>query len=738
MRSRLTKVALVVMLAGAFVIRLAYILKIKNLAIYYHPFLDSAFFNDLAHFKRSVAWVDAALPFREPLYGFLVASFYSIFKESLTLIRVIQGIFGTISVGLVYLIARRTYGELAGIISGFLFALFIPAIFFTAEINEAGVVAMLILLGLYLLEKPPAGTRPAHILGSGIVLGFAYLGRITAAGALVGSILGAATGKSAKRSMVLVIVGIAIPIVLYQTLLLENDRGTLVPLRSGWYAFLGAGNDGSLAKNETQTIEVGRSDEKYPVIVSTDRVPGQRDASRLAAIEIGKKVSSSEANRHWWRRAVAKLSNETRSSISSYLKRFGMILGASQPPSNFDMRFVARFSGILRTHIFTFSLVAPLGLLGLVLLRRRQALPVTISIAAMITIASIFPVSDIDKFLIASLLTIPAGGLTAFVIDTLRSRHLSRGLLYIALAVGLGIVLALFPRAKLDEPSQLVLLGDLYAEASLYGKAEDAYRQAIAQDPDLPQAYVSLARLYGNTGKSEKATTILDQALSRNIDDPRIRIEKASLLVLLNRAPEAKADLLALQEIYPYQPRVRELMGLCLLSEKDAQSAIEELNKEMEYGGGGFVTYAALGRAYFAIENYSEAAKYLEQALNLNPLSTAVTSLAMLLADAYTKLEYHYKACDVLSRIARVDPGNMPVRFKLANCLYRAGRLDESLKEFEQLHKFDPTNADILVNMGTVYADMDSLDRAIKVWKEALKLDPNNDLARENLKRAKQ
>jgi tetratricopeptide (TPR) repeat protein len=109
----------------------------------------------------------------------------------------------------------------------------------------------------------------------------------------------------------------------------------------------------------------------------------------------------------------------------------------------------------------------------------------------------------------------------------------------------------------------------------------------------------------------------------------------------------------------------------------------------------------------------------------------------MQLADAYTRLGYHYKACDLLSKILAVDPGNMPLRFKFANCLYRAEQYVDALSHFEELHKYDPSNADVLLNMGTVYAAMDSLDRAIQMWEQALVLDPTNEPARENLEAAR-
>jgi tetratricopeptide (TPR) repeat protein len=57
---------------------------------------------------------------------------------------------------------------------------------------------------------------------------------------------------------------------------------------------------------------------------------------------------------------------------------------------------------------------------------------------------------------------------------------------------------------------------------------------------------------------------------------------------------------------------------------------------------------------------------------------------------------------------------------------------------FRDLLKFDPTNADIALNMGTTYAAMDSVDKAIEMWEHALTIDPDNEIARENLRTARE
>jgi tetratricopeptide (TPR) repeat protein len=298
-----------------------------------------------------------------------------------------------------------------------------------------------------------------------------------------------------------------------------------------------------------------------------------------------------------------------------------------------------------------------------------------------------------------------------------------------------GLVVFLLPAEETDRVANLVAAGDVYGEVAVFDKAEEFYREAMEQYPDRPEPYVSLARLYGNTGKPQAGVDILNSAAGRRVEDPRVGIEKASLLIILGRHDEALSGLEAVKHTHPYEPRLHQLMGLSHLDRGRPDLALADLEKELDYVGGGFITYSGLGRAKLELGEYEEAARYLESALAINPFNAPAS---VQLADTYSNLEQPLKACEVLGNILSVDPGNMPLRFKLANCLFRADRPMDALGHLKELYKYDPGNADILVNMGTVYASMDSLGRAVEAWERALVLDPNTDMARDNLKLAEE
>jgi tetratricopeptide (TPR) repeat protein len=531
------------------------------------------------------------------------------------------------------------------------------------------------------------------------------------------------------------VIGFLIAPMCHQFVLVRADQRALLPLRTSWQAFLGSGTTGGTATEARYEISVAGQDGAYRAIAVPDLIEGQRDAVRFAAIEDSAVKTPVEAHAHWQRRVMEDFASDPLRYLGTYFAKLGLFWGTSQPPGGLDMRFLSRYSLLLRTRIFSFAVIAALGLVGLVLGVRRSALHLAVFVPLASLMTALLLISDAGKTMVLPFLCVFSGYFAADIVARLRRGDTGRAVARIVAAAILGFVVSLLPAEDVDRVANLVAVGDTYGEVAIFDNAEGLYREAMDLDHDRPEPYISLARLYGNTGKTQAGIEILNTATGRGVDDPRIDIELASLLIVTGRHDEALAVLERVRRTYPYEPRLHQLMGLSYLERDRPDVALEQLQKELDYVGGGFITYSALGRAKFQLEEYEDAADYLETALSFNPYGA---SASVQLADTYTKLGQHLKACEVLGNILSVDPGNIPLRFKLANCLFRAERPHDALRHFKELYKYDPGNADILVNMGAVYAEMDSLDKAVQAWQRALVLDPNNDMARENLELAEE
>jgi len=506
-----------------------------------------------------------------------------------------------------------------------------------------------------------------------------------------------------------------------------------VPLRTNWHAFLGSGSVGGTTKLPHYDVSVTTVRGAYRAVVSPDWGDGQKDALRLAEVESGEALTSSAASRHWRDRTLTDLRTHPTQYLRNYLTKLGLFWGPSEPPANIDSRYMARHSFLLKNLLLSFAVITPLGLVG-ILRRGTGLLHLSAFVLLYSLVAGLFLITDSDKLVVVPFLAIFAGALTSEIVGAARTLRMRRSASYLLTAANIGVVLYLFPHSPVDEGRQAVIQGDIYREEAIFDKAEAAYRDAVMVSPDNADSYIQLSRIYSGAWKPEEALNTLAGASGTASADPRLLVEKASVLFMLARYDEAIRAARIVGDSHPFEPRLHEVIGISLLAKGDVEGALTELRQEVEYTGGGFVTYSALGKACLDLGRYSEATGYLEQAFRLNPSSTQV---AMQLADSYNKMEQYIRACDVLSRVLSVDPGNMPVRFKFANSLYRAGRYEDSLKQFRELSNFDPRNADVVLNMGTVYAAMDSTTLAVQMWEKALRLDPDNQLAKENLEEAR-
>ncbi len=728
-------IPLAVLLLGVLV-RVLFTLQVRDIPFYYHPVVDSGFFHQWAKFKAQTAWVDGALPFREPGYAFFLAILYRVFGESLTIARLVQAVLGGLTALLVYQVGATLFNRAAGAVAGVIFSLLSLAIFFTGELNETTLVVFLVVLSSYSLIKARTGPTYALCGLSGLLLGMAFISKFTVIVALIAwAVQLLLESKPRLRAgTVLLVVGFLVAPICYNALLLDSNETAAFPTRAGWHAFLGSSSTGGMDKRPYYRITLGAEAGASRAYAETDLTDGERDALRFAKIEGGQPLDRRASGRYWLDRTFDDFITAPSAFLGHYAAKLGIIWGRSLPSSNVDSRFAARYSFLLRNVIFPFAGLAALGLLGLLVFTRRGSSSILLFVVLYTLAAGGFLVSDSDKMLLVPFLAVFCGQLVYEVFAGFRRGKAARSVLYAAIGIVLALALTRLPHVPVNEARHYMILGDIYSNESLFDRAEESYGRALEVNPDFSDAALALARLHATTGKPDEALSALDAAISRDGDNPRLRIEKASLLTYLGKPSEAMEELASVERSYPYEPRLHQFKGLALLELDEPEAAVEELKLEISYVGGDFVTFSSLGRAEYRLEKYEEAAGAFEVALSSNPYSAPIV---MQLADCYTMLERYENAAEILARVASVDPGNVRLRFKLGNALYRSGRYNEALGNFKEISKFDPRNTDILLNMGVVYAEMDSLDQAIDVWERVLELEPGNEIARDNIRTAR-
>ncbi len=145
-------IALILLLAVAFLIRMGYILEIRDAPHTLAPSVDAAFHHQWA--KRVASGDPGDLPFfRAPLYPWLLGGIYKFFGDSPLPSRIFQVLLSTLTVWLLWSLGRRLFGATVGWISGIVYAFYGLSIYFAGELLITTLIVFLDLVILWLLVR---------------------------------------------------------------------------------------------------------------------------------------------------------------------------------------------------------------------------------------------------------------------------------------------------------------------------------------------------------------------------------------------------------------------------------------------------------------------------------------------------------------------------------------------------------------------------------------------------------
>jgi tetratricopeptide (TPR) repeat protein len=268
-----------------------------------------------------------------------------------------------------------------------------------------------------------------------------------------------------------------------------------------------------------------------------------------------------------------------------------------------------------------------------------------------------------------------------------------------------------------DEPVVPYRLAETHARREDARAAADAYREALALDPDFARARLGLGRVLLRLGEVDgaiealeearrlephdgAAATALAQALRRagRPEEAARMAEQAAGLepvetvedpYLLEVSAEGKSSTLLVERALAYleQGRFREALVDLLLAEAE--------RPEDPY------IQRDLGKAYQGLEDLPAAIGHYEKALTLkDDLNEVRVQLGLLLVDA----DRIPDARRYLERARREAPEDVQVASAVAIALLRAGQIEGGLREMERAAALGPLSAPALDAWGTALA----------------------------------
>ncbi len=179
---------LAIILGFSLLIRLLYLFQVHNDIFMRFLIIDAKFYDAWAKKILLGDWLGHNAFYQDPYYAYFLAFFYKIFGPDPTKIRVLQAIFDTGTVFLIYVLGKSIFDSRTGLIACGLASLYGPMVCYTALLDKTTISLFLITLSLatIILAADSAWLGP---LLSGIIWGTACLIRGNMLVVLIGASL---------------------------------------------------------------------------------------------------------------------------------------------------------------------------------------------------------------------------------------------------------------------------------------------------------------------------------------------------------------------------------------------------------------------------------------------------------------------------------------------------------------------------------------------------------------------
>lgn len=480
-------------------LRLLYLLPLRGNPLFDEAHRDSVFYVQRAReILAGDFWGSGVYFHSAPLYPYFLALVMGpAGSTGLWWVRVVQALLSGLTAGLLALFAFRLFGRAAAMATAVMALLYAPFLFYSGELLEITLSLFFLALAAWILAKEELSAP-----------------RLLGAGALVAA---AALGK--PNLLVL------LPVILvHQGFLRPLLKPALWPWRKGILLMLGAtlviapftlrnrlaGDDWVLiSSNGGINLFIGNN----PAASGGFQVPTAmqydlENSSRLVASQaLGKVASPSETSRFWAGRAWAFIKARPGEATALLLRKAGLLIGGYEIPNHFNIYFFREYlSPMLRWPLAWFSLVLPLGVLGLIRGARRNR-ATSLAAASLLTVGAtvvlFFVTSRYRLPVLVWLLPFSGLGLVMLV-GLVRARRWRLLLLPLALLVGVSALMHLPLVGVKDFHDDFLTLAYYWSEKGDWEKAAMYNQQALRENMKSSQAWQNLGYAYSKRGREEQ------------------------------------------------------------------------------------------------------------------------------------------------------------------------------------------------------------------------------------------
>lgn len=352
---------LVVVAAFSLLIRLAYLLSVRDSIFFNHPRLDALFHDTWAVSIASGNSVGGQVFFRAPLYPYVLALVYALCGHDYLAPRIFQHVLGACVPVLVYLLAARLFDRRSAVIASLLASTYAILVYFEGELLLESILPFMVAVWAWSLMRCTDTENRIRWAATGMLYGLICITRPPFVALIPVVVMGIffwllpASQTSYRRSAaMLFLVGSLVPVVLITARNgVAGGEYVVIASQGGINFYIG---NNELADGYTSSLpEAG------------GRFWEGKGATYQAARALGHDPTPSEESRYWYGRGLAFIMRSPQRAIALFAKKVYLFLNHRELSNNSSFEEVCTSGGVPGVLPTGFWLVGPLALLGMIL-----------------------------------------------------------------------------------------------------------------------------------------------------------------------------------------------------------------------------------------------------------------------------------------------------------------------------------------------------------------------------------
>ena len=462
---------------------------------------DSAGYDRWAKRIAAGDWVGSEVFYQAPLYPYFLGVIYTLFGETVSVVRICQAVVGASSCVLLAGAGARFFSPRIGMLSGFVLALYAPAIFMDATLQKS-VLDLLLLSGLlYVLGRlPESSSTTKTLVSAGVLLGALSLTRENALVLVVALVAWFVLEREQwLRRTTVVVAGVLIvlvPVAVRNGVVGGEWHLTTSQFGPNFYIGNHADADGTY-----QPLRYGRGDPLFE----------RDDATALAEAALGRELSPARVSQYWVDRALSDISAEPGQWLRLVARKAALTFNAVEVVDTESQYAHAdhSFPLVMTGWVTHFGVLLPLALVGIAatLGQRRRLMPLYLMLAMYaVSVIGFYVFARYRYPLVPLVLLFAVAGGDALVQLVRRKIVLSGApvVLFLAVVVSIGANWPLVSKPEMRSVSYNNL-GTAYRERGNLASAVDLYETSVELTPDYANAHSNLASALTASGMSDRA-----------------------------------------------------------------------------------------------------------------------------------------------------------------------------------------------------------------------------------------